>query len=74
MNIYRNPIFQKNLISLINLKRLAQTHESTIAFQHLLESCAKQCQWLLIQEQTLKRSHFKRIRIDGVLFDSSNLG
>ncbi|RKZ92819.1 MAG: DNA helicase, partial [Candidatus Parabeggiatoa sp. nov. 1] len=60
---------------LSDFKRLAQTHEGTvkIAFQHLLESCAKQCQWVLTQEQTLKRSHNKRIRIDGVLFDSSNL-
>jgi len=60
---------------LSDFNRVAQTHEGTvkIAFQHLLESCAKQCQWVLTQEQTLKRSHNKRIRIDGVLFDSSNL-
>jgi predicted helicase len=58
-----------------DFKRLNQSHEGTvkIAFQHLLESCAKQCQWVLVQEQTLKRSHNKRIRLDGVLFDNSNL-
>jgi len=44
-----------------------------IAFQHLLEACAKQYHWVLIQEQTLKRSLNKRIHLDGVLFDSSHL-
>jgi len=58
-----------------DFNELEQTHEGTvkIAFQHLLEACAKQCHWVLIQEQTLKRSHNKRIRLDGVLFDSSHL-
>jgi len=60
---------------LSDFNELEQTHEGTvkIAFQHLLEACAKQCHWVLIQEQTLKRSHNKRIRLDGVLFDSSHL-
>jgi len=55
-------------------KRLGQVHEGTvkIAFQHLLESIAKQSQWVLTQENTLKRGK-KQIRLDGVLFDNANL-
>jgi predicted helicase len=60
---------------LSEFKRLAQNQEGTvkIAFQHLLEYYAKQCQWTLVQETTLKRPQNKRIRLDGVLFDRSNL-
>jgi type I restriction-modification system DNA methylase subunit len=56
-------------------EQLEQSHEGTvkIAFQHVLEACAKQCQWVLVQEQTLTRSEQKRIRIDGVLFDQNHL-
>ncbi|MDM8565732.1 N-6 DNA methylase [Candidatus Halobeggiatoa sp. HSG11] len=55
-------------------KDLGQTHEGTvkIAFQHLLESIAKQHKWTLTQENTLKRGK-KNIRLDGVLFDSGKL-
>ena len=55
-------------------ERLGQTHEGTvkIAFQHLLESIAKQSQWILTQENTLKRGQ-KTIRLDGVLSDQTNL-
>ncbi|MDM8558676.1 type ISP restriction/modification enzyme, partial [Candidatus Parabeggiatoa sp. HSG14] len=55
-------------------KSLGQTHEGTvkIAFQHLLESIAKQHKWTLTQENTLKRGK-KNIRLDGVLFDSGKL-
>ena len=55
-------------------ERLGQAHEGTvkIAFQHLLESLAKQAQWALTQENTLKRGK-KQIRLDGVLFDDANL-
>ncbi|MDM8557229.1 N-6 DNA methylase, partial [Candidatus Parabeggiatoa sp. HSG14] len=55
-------------------KRLKQTHEGTvkIAFQHLLESIAKQHKWTLTQENTLKRGK-KNIRLDGVLFDGGKL-
>jgi len=55
-------------------ERLGQAHEGTvkIAFQHLLENIAKQAQWHLTQENTLKRGQ-KLIRLDGVLFDQTNL-
>ena len=55
--------------------RLALKHEGTvkIAFQHLLESVAKQQKWVLTQENTLKRGPKKNIRLDGVLFDTANL-
>jgi predicted helicase len=55
-------------------ERVGQAHEGTvkIAFQHLLESIAKQAKWLLTQENTLKRAQ-KHIRLDGVLFDEANL-
>jgi predicted helicase len=55
-------------------ERVGQAHEGTvkIAFQHLLENIAKQSKWVLTQENTLKRGK-KRIRLDGVLFDESNL-
>ena len=55
-------------------ERLGQAHEGTvkIAFQHLLETIAKQSQWVLTQENTLNRGK-KRIRLDGVLFDNANI-
>jgi type I restriction-modification system DNA methylase subunit len=55
-------------------ERLGQAHEGTvkIAFQHLLETIAKQSQWVLTQETTLNRGK-KRIRLDGVLFDNTNI-
>lgn len=55
-------------------ERVGQAHEGTvkIAFQHLLESIAKQAKWVLTQENTLKRAQ-KQIRLDGVLFDQANL-
>lgn len=37
-----------------------------------MESIAKQSKWVLTQENTLKRGK-KRIRLDGVFFDSNNL-
>ena len=45
--------------------RLALKHEGTvkIAFQHLLESVAKQQKWVLTQENTLKRGPKKNIRL-----------
>ena len=53
-------------------KRLSLTHEGTvkIAFQHLLETIARQKKWILTQENTIKS---KNIRLDGVLFDTANL-
>ncbi|MDM8559747.1 type ISP restriction/modification enzyme [Candidatus Parabeggiatoa sp. HSG14] len=71
-------ITQKNVQAyykeLKEFKSLGQTHEGTvkIAFQHLLESIAKQHKWTLTQENTLKRGK-KNIRLDGVLFDSGKL-
>jgi len=65
---------------LTDFERLGETHEGTvkIAFQHILEVVAKQCQWVLTQEKTLNRGKKNnrsnlRIRLDGVLFDSANL-
>jgi hypothetical protein len=60
---------------LTQFDRLGENHEGTIkiAFQHLLENIAKQSQWILTQEKTLKRTKNQRIRLDGVLFDTANL-
>ncbi|RKZ76169.1 MAG: DNA helicase, partial [Candidatus Parabeggiatoa sp. nov. 1] len=71
----KHKIIRAYYKELSDFNQLGKTHEGTvkIAFQHLLESCAKQCQWLLVQEETLKRSPNKWIRLDGVLFDSSHL-
>ncbi len=53
-------------------QRLGKKHEGAVkaAFQHLLEAIAKQAQWVLVQEETQKN---KRIRLDGVLFDTYGL-
>jgi len=70
---------QKNIQAyyqeLKTFERVGQAHEGTvkIAFQHLLESIAKQSKWVLTQENTLKRGSQKHIRLDGVLFDQTNL-
>ncbi|OQY50299.1 MAG: DNA helicase [Candidatus Parabeggiatoa sp. nov. 2] len=60
---------------LSQFNRLNKDQEGTvkIAFQHLLEWCAHQCQWTLVQQETLKRPANKRIRLDGVLFDQAHL-
>ncbi|EDN70162.1 adenine specific DNA methyltransferase [Beggiatoa sp. PS] len=69
---------QKNIQAyyqeLKTFERVGQAHEGTvkIAFQHLLESIAKQSKWVLTQENTLKKGQ-KHIRLDGVLFDQTNL-
>jgi len=53
-------------------ERLGKRHEGAVkaAFQHLLETIAKQSKWVLVQEDTQKK---KRIRLDGVLFDVHGL-
>ena len=55
-----------------DFQRLGKKHEGAVkaAFQHLLEAIAKQSQWVLVQEDTQKN---KRIRLDGVLFDTYGL-
>ncbi len=60
---------------LSQFNRLDKDQEGTlkIAFQHLLERCAHQCQWTLVQQQTLKRPTNKHIRLDGVLIDQTHL-
>ncbi len=66
--------FQIYYKELKEFERLGQVHEGTvkIAFQHLLEAIAKQSKWVLTQENTLNRGK-KRIRLDGVLFDNTNI-
>ena len=77
-NMFKITPKQKNIQvyykELKEFERLGQAHEGTvkIAFQHLLEAIAKQSQWVLTQENTLNRGK-KRIRLDGVLFDNTNI-
>ncbi len=70
-----NPHITAYHADLQDYDRLSLKHEGTvkIAFQHLLESVAKQQKWVLTQENTLKRGPKKNIRLDGVLFDTANL-
>ena len=51
------------------------THETAVraAFQALLESCARQVNWTLICEQTLRRPGRNPIRLDGALLDEHSL-
>lgn len=39
------------------------------AFQNLLDSCAKQFQWILVAEYAIKRPKKQPIRMDGALLD-----
>ena len=51
------------------------THETAVraAFQALLESCARQVNWTLICEQTLRIPGQNPIRLDGALLDEHSL-
>ena len=51
------------------------THETAVraAFQTLLETCARQVEWTLICEQTLRVPGRNPIRLDGMLFDRHRL-
>ena len=51
------------------------THETAVraAFQALLEACARQVNWTLICEQTLRRPGRNPIRLDGALLDEHSL-
>ena len=51
------------------------THETAVraAFQALLESCARQLNWTLICEQTLRIPGRNPIRLDGALLDEHSL-
>ncbi len=51
------------------------THETAVraAFQTLLETCARQVDWTLICEQTLRIPSRNSIRLDGMLFDRHRL-
>ena len=51
------------------------THETAVraAFQALLESCARQVNWTLICEQTLRMPGRNPIRLDGALLDEHSL-
>ena len=51
------------------------THETAVraAFQALLESCARQVNWTLICEQTLRIPGRNPIRLDGALLDEHSL-
>jgi predicted helicase len=60
-------------LSQFNRSDKDQKGTAKIAFQHLLEWCAQQCQWTLVQQETLKRPANKTIRLDGTLFDQAHL-
>ena len=51
------------------------THETAVraAFQTLLETCARQVEWTLVCEQTLRVPGRNPIRLDGMLFDRHRL-
>ena len=56
-------------------KHQRATHETAVraAFQTLLETCARQVEWTLICEQTLRVPDRNPIRLDGMLFDRHRL-
>jgi predicted helicase len=51
--------------------KLGVVHEGAVrsAFQNLLDSCAKQFQWILVAEYAIKRPKKQPIRMDGALLD-----
>lgn len=61
--------------SLNQYSQLNIFHETAIkvAFQNLLESCAKQMSWTLILEWEIKRRQQRSVRVDGALVDSFRL-
>lgn len=77
LNIKANHKIVRQYYEILNGFTLLHTfHETAVkaAFQRVLEDCAKQFQWTLIQEYPIKRATLKgNIRVDGAVKNDSNL-